>query len=102
MLSRELLKKFSTKEREALYKKWGIDLKSKKRRQQLCQKLWRDTENMDHIKESAALVAKLVGEPDQTPKEIFGLSFAPHHWTAKSFSWKHNMPSIRRGSSAPY
>ncbi|KAK1391662.1 kinesin-like protein NACK2 [Heracleum sosnowskyi] len=77
MLSRQILKKYSTKEREALYRKWGIELKSKQRRKQLSRLLWNDTQDMDHIKESAAVVAKLVGQPSQAPKETFGLSFTP-------------------------
>lgn len=77
MLSKQILKKYSTKEREALYLKWGIELKSKQRRKQLSRRLWKDTEGMDHIKESAAVVAKLVGQPSQAPKEMFGLSFTP-------------------------
>ncbi|KAK9136250.1 hypothetical protein Syun_015580 [Stephania yunnanensis] len=47
-------------------------------------------EDMDHIIESANLVAKLVGllEPGQAPKEVFGLSFTPQPSIRKSFSWK--------------
>lgn len=74
MLSKQISKKYRTKQREVLYKKWGIELNSKKRRKQLSHKLWKDTEDMNHIKASAALVAKLVGEPSQEPKETFGLS----------------------------
>lgn len=95
MLSKQILKKYRTKQREALYEKWGIELNSKKRRKQLSRKLWNDTEDMNHIQASAALVAKLVGEPNQAPKEIFGLSFAPQHG---SFT----IPSTRKSSCTPY
>lgn len=96
MLSRRMLKKLNTKEREALFQKWDIDVKSKQRRQQLCRKLWTDTDNMEHINESAAIVAKLAGlkEAGQAPKEMFGLSLAPKQATSRAFSWRHPIPSI--------
>ncbi|KAL3640945.1 hypothetical protein CASFOL_015913 [Castilleja foliolosa] len=88
MLSRRMLRKYSSKEREALFKKWGIDVKSKQRRLQLSRLLWTDTANMEHINESAAIIAKLVGlkEPGQAPKEMFGLSFLPA--SSRSSSWR--------------
>ncbi|KAK6115276.1 hypothetical protein DH2020_007545 [Rehmannia glutinosa] len=88
MLSKRMLKKYSVKEREALYEKWGIDVKSKQRRLQLCRRLWTDTTNMEHMNESASIVAKLVGfkEPGQAPKEMFGLSILPAN--SRSFSWR--------------
>ncbi|PIN23911.1 Kinesin-like protein [Handroanthus impetiginosus] len=94
MLSKRMLKKFTEKEREALYEKWGIDVKSKQRRLQLCRRLWTDTTNMEHINDSAAIVAKLVGfkEAGQAPKEMFGLSFSPKPVT--SLSWRHSLPSM--------
>lgn len=78
MLSRQLRKKLGRKEREALFQKWGIDVKTYHRRRQLSEMLWKDTKDMEHIQESAGLVAKLVGlvEPSEAPKEMFGLSFA--------------------------
>ncbi|XP_031120019.1 kinesin-like protein KIN-7H isoform X1 [Ipomoea triloba] len=78
MLSRQLRKKLGRKEREALFQKWGIDVKTYHRRRQLSEMLWKDTKDMEHIQESAGLVAKLVGlvEPSAAPKEMFGLSFA--------------------------
>ncbi|EPS66111.1 hypothetical protein M569_08665, partial [Genlisea aurea] len=92
MLSRRMLKMFTTKEREALFNKWGIDLKSKQRRLQLCKILWADSQNMEHINESADIVAKLVGfkATEQAPKEMFGLSFSPKPANFRTFSWKHN------------
>ncbi|GAA0147573.1 hypothetical protein LIER_07238 [Lithospermum erythrorhizon] len=92
-LRRQILKKFSAKEMESIYEKWEIDLKSKQRRLQLCRRLWTNTKDMEHIKESAALVAKLVGlvEPSHAPKEIFGLSLPTS--TVRSHSW-HGLPVL--------
>ncbi|KAL3514727.1 hypothetical protein ACH5RR_027444 [Cinchona calisaya] len=96
ILCKLMLKKFSRKEREALFQKWGIGLKTKKRRLQLCRRLWTDTKDMDHIKESADLVAKLVGiaELGHAQKEIVGLSFSTPQVNIRSFSWKHSTPSL--------
>ncbi|KAL7244890.1 hypothetical protein ACSBR2_000268 [Camellia fascicularis] len=88
-LSKQILKRFPAKEREALYQKWGIGLNTKQRRLQLSHRLWADTKDMNQIKDSAALIAKLVGfaESVQIPKEMFGLSFSPQPTNRKS-SWK--------------
>ncbi|XP_071924301.1 kinesin-like protein KIN-7E [Coffea arabica] len=96
MLSSLMLKKLSNTERMALFQTWGIGLKTKRRRLQLCQRLWTDTKDMDHIKESAALVAKLVGivELSHVQKEFVGLSFSTPQVNVRSFSWKHSMPSL--------
>lgn len=96
MLSKQMLKKYSTKEREVLFQKWGISLKSKHRRHQLCHLLWTDAKNMEHINESAAIVAKLVGFKDgnHVPKEMFGLSFSLNPMNLKSYSWRHSFPSM--------
>ncbi|KAK1427275.1 hypothetical protein QVD17_15958 [Tagetes erecta] len=79
MLSRKLLSKFTSSERESMFVKWGIDVESKNRRFQLAQLLWTQTDDIEHIKESADIVAKLVGyvEPNATPMELFSLSVAP-------------------------
>lgn len=96
MLSKQILKKFSSKEREALYQKWGIKLDSKQRRVQLSRRIWTDTEDMDHVKDSATLVARLVGfvEQGEAPKELFGLSFSPQQTKFRTFSWKNSMSSL--------
>ncbi|KAL3840257.1 hypothetical protein ACJIZ3_024848 [Penstemon smallii] len=93
MLSRRMLKKYSKREREILYQKWNIDIKSKQRRLQLCRMLWTDATNMEHIKKSASIVAKLVGfkEAGSVPKEMIGLSFVPK---PESFGWRHSLPSM--------
>ncbi|PON51984.1 Kinesin-like protein [Parasponia andersonii] len=95
MLSKQVHKKFTRKEREGLYQKWGIKLKSKQRSLQLARWLWTNTKDIDHLSESALLVAKLVGfvEPGQIPKEIFGLSFLPQAIDRKPFAWKYSMSS---------
>lgn len=96
MLSKQVYKRLSAKKREELYRKWGIGLATKQRRVQLARRIWTDTTNMDHIKDSAALVAQLAGfmEPGQFPKEMFGLSFSPNPINLRSHSWKSNMSSI--------
>ncbi|KAF5758297.1 putative plus-end-directed kinesin ATPase [Helianthus annuus] len=90
MLSKKMLKKFSSTQRDVLFQKWGISLDSKYRRFQLSQLVWTKTNDIDHIKESAEIVAKLVGivELNQTPKELFGLSFLPKQDHSKSSFYK--------------
>ncbi|KAE8685412.1 Detected protein of unknown function [Hibiscus syriacus] len=65
--------------------KWGIGLNTKHRRLQLAYRLWTDPKDMDHIAESAAVVAKLVGfvDPEKTFKEMFGLNFASGQQSTK-------------------
>ncbi|CAI8588613.1 unnamed protein product [Vicia faba] len=89
MLCKQMQKKLSKADRENLYLKWGLRLSSKHRRLQLAHHLWTETNSMGHIRESAAVVVKLVGpvEPEQALKEMFGLNFAPRPTSRKSFSW---------------
>ncbi|KAK8596667.1 hypothetical protein V6N13_001271 [Hibiscus sabdariffa] len=96
MLCKQIQKKFSKKQKEELYKEWGIGLKTKQRSLQLSQRIWTKTQDMGHVKESAALVAKLLGfvEPGQAPKEVVGLSLMPRSVTRKSTSWKHVLPPL--------
>ncbi|KAI4327701.1 hypothetical protein L6164_020130 [Bauhinia variegata] len=95
MLSKQMHRRMSRAERDNLYKKWGIKMNSKHRRLQLAHLLWNDTEDMNHIRESAAIVAKLVCtvEPDEALKEMFGLNFAPRQTShrRKSFGWTVSM-----------
>ncbi|KAH9758942.1 kinesin-like protein KIN-7I [Citrus sinensis] len=99
-LSKQVHQKFSRKEREELYKKWGIALNTKQRSLQLARRIWSSTKDMNHIKESASLVAKLIDfvQPGQAPKEIFGLSFShgPGSKRRRSYSWR---PSRRSSMS---
>lgn len=89
MLSKKLLKIFSATQRDALFQKWGIPLDSKHRRIQLSHLVWTKTNDMDHIKDSAEIVAKLIGivELNRMPKELFGLSFLPKPDYYKTSFW---------------
>ncbi|KAL2537709.1 ATP binding microtubule motor family protein [Forsythia ovata] len=92
MLRRLMYKRYMRHERCRIYQKWGIKTNSKQRRLQLVHRLWSDTKDMDHIGESAAIVAKLIGfsEQGQGLKEMFGLTFIPPGTSPRSFSWKKN------------
>lgn len=96
MLIKQVQKRFSRKEMETIYQKWGIDLDSKQRKLQLARRIWSDIRDMNHIRESAALVAKLVGfiVSSEAPQEIFGLSFSPKPMTRRSYSWRSNVSSL--------
>ncbi|KAF2541503.1 hypothetical protein F2Q68_00030032 [Brassica cretica] len=79
-LAKQIPKKFGGKDREEVYKKWGtVELSSKQRSMQVTHKAWTKIKDVDHCKESASLVATLVGfdESNTMPKEMFGLSFSP-------------------------
>lgn len=95
MLSRQMQRKLSKSERDNMYLKWGISMSSKHRRLQLAHRLWSETD-INHVRESATIVAKLVGtvEPDQAFKEMFGLNFAPRRRRKKSFGWTSSMKHI--------
>ncbi|KAK9053837.1 hypothetical protein SSX86_024912 [Deinandra increscens subsp. villosa] len=98
MLSRKLLKKFTSAERQVMFAKWGIDLESRNRRFQLSQLLWTKTHDIEHIRDSAEIVAKLVGfiEPEKTPKELFGLSVAPKQESQSLIStWRNSLSLLR-------
>ncbi|KAK4479000.1 hypothetical protein RD792_014509 [Penstemon davidsonii] len=80
-LAKRLSSKLSAEEREILYLKWDVPPEGKQRRRlQLVNKLWIDPLNMQHVKESAEVVAKLVGfcESGQPiSREMFELNFVP-------------------------
>ncbi|XP_055804074.1 kinesin-like protein KIN-7F [Solanum dulcamara] len=88
LLRKQMLRKLTEEERESLYLKWGIRINSKHRRFQLVQRLWNKTDDMNHIADSACLVAKLTGlmKPGQAPKEMFGLDFSPRPSRTYSFT----------------
>ncbi|MCD9641982.1 hypothetical protein HAX54_028545 [Datura stramonium] len=88
MLRKQMLRKLTEEERESLYLKWGIQINSKLRRFQLARRLWNKTDDMNHIADSAYLVAKLTGlmKPGQAPKEMFGLDFSPRPSRTYSFT----------------
>ncbi|KAJ4838094.1 hypothetical protein Tsubulata_022157 [Turnera subulata] len=98
MLGKLMNKRFSEAERNALYKRWGIDLNSKRRRLQLASRLWSNTKDANHIIESSAIVAKLVRfvEQGQALKEMFGLSFTPPAPSIKrkSLGWTYSKSSL--------
>lgn len=73
--------KLTEEEIEMLYIKWEIPAVGKQRRLQLVNKLWTDPHNMEHIQESADIVAKLVGfceSGEHVSKEMFELNFVSH------------------------
>lgn len=80
-LAKRVGSKLSAEEREMLYLKWDVPIEGKqKRRLQLVNKLWTDPLNMQHVRESAEIVAKLVGfceAGDHVSKEMFQLNFVP-------------------------
>ncbi|TYI37756.1 hypothetical protein ES332_A03G235600v1 [Gossypium tomentosum] len=95
-LSKLMRKRFSEEERQKLYLKWGISLNSKQRRLQLVNQLWRKNKDMDHVTESATIVAKLIRfvEQGRALKEMFGLSFTPPRPRRRSYGWKNSMASL--------
>ncbi|KAJ8763524.1 hypothetical protein K2173_002407 [Erythroxylum novogranatense] len=96
MLSKLMRKRLSEEERKKLYQRWGIGVNSKRRRQQLTSRLWSNPKDIDHIRESASVVAKLVRfvEQGQAFKEMFGLSFTPPSSRRKSLAWSHSKSSL--------
>lgn len=90
-LGKEMKKKLETAERKKLFAEWGVSLNSKKRNFQLAQRLWTRT-NIEHVRASASLVAKLIGfvEQGEGTKEMFILSFAPHKTRKRSFSRRYS------------
>lgn len=90
MLSKQMQKRLSKQDRENLFLKWGIGLNAQHRRLQLVHRLWSHARDMNHIAESASVVAKLVGsvEPGKAFREMFGLNFTPRRSSRKSHRWK--------------
>ncbi|KAK9007568.1 hypothetical protein V6N11_074488 [Hibiscus sabdariffa] len=95
-LSKLMRKRFSDEERQELYQKWGIELNSKQRKLQLVNQLWSNNKDMNHVTESATIVAKLIRfvEQGRALKEMFRLSFTPPRSTRRSFSWKKSKTSF--------
>ncbi|XP_062183991.1 kinesin-like protein KIN-7F [Phragmites australis] len=97
MLCRQMQKWLTIQERESLYAKWGVSLSSKRRRLQVARRLWTETKDLEHVRESASLVARLIGllEPGKALREMFGLSFAPQQFTRRSYnSWRYGRSSL--------
>ncbi|CAN1800085.1 Serine/threonine-protein kinase BIK1 [Linum perenne] len=57
---------------EMLYEKWDIPPGGKQRMLQLVNKLWTDPLNMEHVHESADIVAKLVATRNFRPDSLIG------------------------------
>ncbi|KAM3301098.1 kinesin-like protein NACK2 [Capsicum chacoense] len=78
-LAKRVSSKLDAEEREVLYLKWDIPPEGKQRRRlQLVNKLWSDPLNLQNVRESAAVVAKLVGfceTGEHVSKEMFQLNF---------------------------
>lgn len=77
-LAKRVSWKLTADEREMLYMKWDIPAVGKQRRLQLVSKPWTDPLNMQHVKESAEIVVKLVGfceSGEHASKEMFELTF---------------------------
>ncbi|KAI3441264.1 Kinesin-like protein [Psidium guajava] len=87
-LSKLMRRRLSEADRERLFQKWGISLESKRRRLQLANRLWSDTEDMDRVMESASVVAKLVRFEDQGKalRGMLGLSFSSPSMGRRSYS----------------
>lgn len=96
VLMKIMQKRLSEKERKSLFMKWGIALDSKRRRMQLVNRLWSNTDT-NHIMESVAVIAKLVrfSEQGKALKEMFGLSFfTPHQTRRRAYAWKNSRASL--------
>ncbi|KAL3363486.1 hypothetical protein AABB24_012653 [Solanum stoloniferum] len=78
-LAKRVSSKLNAEEREMMYMKWDIPPEGKQRRRlQLVNKLWSDPLNMQNVRESAEVVAKLVGfceTGEHVSKEMFQLNF---------------------------
>ncbi|KAK9075756.1 hypothetical protein SSX86_004085 [Deinandra increscens subsp. villosa] len=76
-LAKRVSTKLSADEREMLYRRWEIPVEGGKqrRRLQLVNRLWTDPLNPSHVKESAEIVAKLVGFCETGSAEMFALNF---------------------------
>lgn len=77
-LAKKVNTKLTAEERELLYTKWEVPPVGKQRRLQLVNKLWTDPYNMQHVQESAEIVAKLIdfSVSDENSKDMFELNFS--------------------------
>ncbi|KAK4362014.1 hypothetical protein RND71_017255 [Anisodus tanguticus] len=76
-LAKRLTTRLTAEERDYLYIKWDVPLEGKQRRMQFINKLWTNPNDEKHVKESAEIVAKLVGfcEGGNMSREMFELNF---------------------------
>ncbi|XP_058088244.1 kinesin-like protein NACK1 [Magnolia sinica] len=76
-LAKRMNSRLTEEERELLYIKWDVPLDAKQRKLQLVSKLWTDPNDAEHIKDSAEIVARLVGFGEGgNAKEMFELNYA--------------------------
>ncbi|KAL5149304.1 Kinesin-like protein KIN-7B [Glycine soja] len=77
-LARKVNTKLTAEERELLYAKWEVPPVGKQRRLQFVNKLWTDPYNMQHVQESAEIVAKLIdfSVSDENSKDMIELNFS--------------------------
>lgn len=66
----------SARDREVLFRQWGVRRKTKKRKLQVALKLWTNPKDLIQVDSSARLVALLMNVK-VTRKEMFALTFAP-------------------------
>lgn len=90
-------KSLSTAERDNLYVKWGIALDAKQRRMQLARRLWSEPKDLEHVRESASVMASLFGLLDQghALKEMFGLTFSPQKSNRRFYSWRNGLSYLK-------
>ncbi|CAA7019350.1 unnamed protein product [Microthlaspi erraticum] len=95
-LSQLMQKKLTKEERENVFLRWGIGLNTKHRRLQLAHRVWSESKDMDHVRESASVVGKLMGfvDMDLASKEMFGLNFSIKPRPKKSSLWKRSVLSL--------
>ncbi|KAL0738305.1 hypothetical protein Bca4012_014515 [Brassica carinata] len=95
-LSQLMQKKLTKEERENLFLRWGIGLNTKHRRLQLAHRVWSESKDMDHVRESASVVGKLMGfvDMDLASREMFGLNFSLKPRPKKSSLWKRSVLSL--------
>ncbi|XP_039052879.1 kinesin-like protein KIN-7F [Hibiscus syriacus] len=95
-LSKQIRYKWLRKQREEVYKKWGIDLNTKQRSVQLTHLVWKDPKDIVHVKKSAALVAEVLGfvEPSRAPNEGVAFCMLPRFLSRSSHSWRDSLPSL--------
>ncbi|XP_060205522.1 kinesin-like protein NACK1 [Lycium barbarum] len=76
-LAKRLTTRLTAEERDYLYIKWEVPLEGKQRKLQFINKLWTNPNDEKHVKESAEIVAKLVGfcEGGNMSREMFELNF---------------------------
>ncbi|KAK9099598.1 hypothetical protein Syun_026643 [Stephania yunnanensis] len=77
-LAKRVSSRLAVDELEMLYLKWEIPPGGKQRRLQLVNRLWTDPHSMQHVQDSAEVVARLVGfceTGQQALKEMFALNF---------------------------